>query len=177
MSEKVVNHASQLNSLKTDNFKLKEENATQQEQIHELRAQLQATRDAAAKVQSEQASTIQALTAEVRASADKIAALSKSHSAATQQLDTLTKQEAARGSPALRAAPPPAVSSSPYIRAVQPASGPFEIQWPGGSAPTSSAPSPMIHSIISHAPGSILPPPPMQGDMLWSSAPQQIIFR
>ena len=144
----------------------------------ELRTQLQASREAFEKVQEEQASTIQALTAEVRASAEKIASLSKAHSAATQQLDNLAKQEAARGSPALRPVQP---GASPYLRAAAPPSGAYEIQWPGGVAPpvaASPAPSPMIRSVVTHAPGAILPPPPMPGDMLWSSAPaQQIIFR
>ena len=178
ISQRVSTHSAQLNALNTEVFKLKEENSAQQEQIHELRSQLEAYRAAASSVQAEQADRILELTAEVRSSLEQIAKLSKAHSTASQQLESLTKQEAARGSPALRAAPPPAsASASPYLRSVQPSGGPYEIQWANGAPPpTIPAPSPVITSVVTHAPGAILPPPPMHGG-IWASSPQQIIFR
>lgn len=178
VSEKVGNHSIHLNSLKTEIFKLKEDNSAQQDQIVELRAQLKADREAFEKAQAEQASAIKALTAEVRASAEKIASLTKAQNSTTIQVEVLAKQDAARGSPALRPVTSQP-SSSPYLRSAAPPGGaPYTIQWPASGPPSSvssAAPSPMIQAL---APGTILPPAPMQGGLTWTTAPpQQVIFR
>ncbi len=213
ISDKVGGQSLQLETLKTEVFKLKEENSAQRDQISELRSKIDATRDSAEKAQAAQALLIANLTAEVKATVAKLAALDKTHSNTSQQLESLSttvakqeaKQEAAQqasssASPFLRAANPSTVTTvqssapSPFLRAT-------DIQWAGGEQATqpqqqqqqqqqqqwyggeqqrfvgqpvanntislpigpASSPSPMIRSIITHAPAPIMVSAPSQG--------------
>ncbi len=192
ISDKVGGQSVKLETLKTEVFKLKEENSAQSDQISELRAKLEANRESFEKAQAAQALVIENLTAEVRASAEKLAALYKTHSDTSKQLESLSTAVAKQGSAQ------PASAPSPYLRsngsnmegtgqASSTAPSPFlhagDIQWSGGEkkwsggeqqrintsgnstitlpiAPT--APSPLIRSIVNHAPAPIMMAAPAQ---------------
>jgi hypothetical protein len=195
ISDKVGAQSLQIDTLKTEVFKLKEDNSAQSDQISELRAKLEANRESAEKAHAAQALVIENLTAEVRAGAEKLAALFKTHSVTTQQLETLStavaKQESAQ---------PVSVAPSPFLHANNApntqgsAPSPFlhagDIQWPAGYggdqqqrlqtnpsgsstislpiAPT--APSPLIRS-IAPAPAPVMMAAPAQN---WSGPTQTL---